>query len=94
MSEQALREKIETILRKFKGTAFDPYSSSVLEANTQEILNLLKEELEGLTVIGDTFGWNHEREHGRMLSEAEVFLTGANAQLQHTINELGKEIGK
>jgi len=41
-----MRDKIAKIMTRFEGTAFYPYSSSVVEALSEEILFLIREEIE------------------------------------------------
>jgi len=79
-----MREKIAKILTRFEGTAFYPYSSSVVEALSQEILNEIRQEVKKM----ESSVTKEEPAYYRGFEDAqEAFLKALEASNGHTKEE-------
>jgi len=59
--QEEIREGIKKILKRFENTAFYPYSSSILEATSAEIINYLHSQGVVLKVEGELPKGKYER---------------------------------
>lgn len=84
-----LREKIKAILKRFEGTAFYPYSSSVVEALTGELEALIPDEPQWDARIGEARreGAKQEKERIRARLWGTILKPDANPQLRSLIEE-------